>query len=441
MSVTHSRARLCAAVAILLAFGGICLRARWNKARLQNRIDRIHADGQPTTAAELNSRYTKVASTENAGMLALDAIDGFRDTGGPAPVLDSSKNSQATEAPTPGLLAADAAYLARNAAAISALHAALAHPNSRMDCDLAQGFSAPMAHLGLLRKGADRLRACAEMAARTGRGELAAQCLGDGLRLARTLDREPALISFLVQTTLEAMASRATERVLSITPLAARDLAALQQAFHEADQALSYEGCVTGDLCLNIDILRRPAAEIAKALGENGAITAALRVYCAFGMHTSDLAANIDYLDKLRLTARLPPRQQLAESRQLNAALDRTLRFHFLPLSQMLLPSVQRAPLAALRTRESLRCTEAALAVERWRLDHAGTVPETADQLGSALPGVLREDPFDGKPIRFRRLATGYVVYGVGEDGIDNGGKARVTGQTNGWDQTFTVSR
>jgi hypothetical protein len=69
-----------------------------------------------------------------------------------------------------------------------------------------------------------------------------------------------------------------------------------------------------------------------------------------------------------------------------------------------------------------LRCAVAMLAVERYRLAH-GNWPKSLNDL---VPRFLREvpaDPFDGKPLRFRRLPDGVVIYTVGFDGTDDGGK------------------
>ncbi len=41
---------------------------------------------------------------------------------------------------------------------------------------------------------------------------------------------------------------------------------------------------------------------------------------------------------------------------------------------------------------------------------------------------------FDGQPLRYKKLAKGYVVYSVGEDGKDDGGDEKK-------DITFTVER
>jgi hypothetical protein len=69
-----------------------------------------------------------------------------------------------------------------------------------------------------------------------------------------------------------------------------------------------------------------------------------------------------------------------------------------------------------------LRSAVAMLAVERYRLAH-GNWPKSLNDL---VPAFLREvpaDPFDGKPLRYRRLPDGVVIYAVGFDGTDDGGK------------------
>jgi hypothetical protein len=68
-----------------------------------------------------------------------------------------------------------------------------------------------------------------------------------------------------------------------------------------------------------------------------------------------------------------------------------------------------------------LRCAVAASAVERYRLAH-GDWPR---DLGSLVPAFLKEipnDPYDGQPLRSRRLADGVVLYSPGPDGTDNQG-------------------
>jgi hypothetical protein len=85
----------------------------------------------------------------------------------------------------------------------------------------------------------------------------------------------------------------------------------------------------------------------------------------------------------------------------------------------------------------TLRCSRASLAVERYRLAN-GALPDSLDALVPKFLNAVPTDPFNGQPLRYKRLAAGYVVYSVGEDGVDNGG---TEGYGPGTDITFTVER
>jgi hypothetical protein len=68
-----------------------------------------------------------------------------------------------------------------------------------------------------------------------------------------------------------------------------------------------------------------------------------------------------------------------------------------------------------------LRCQVALVAAERYRRAQ-GKWPESLERL---RPGFLSEvplDPYDGRPLRYKRLADGVVAYSVGPDGTDDGG-------------------
>jgi hypothetical protein len=78
----------------------------------------------------------------------------------------------------------------------------------------------------------------------------------------------------------------------------------------------------------------------------------------------------------------------------------------------------------------------------RYRIAN-GTIP---DQLASLSPRFLpREllDPFDGKPLRYKKDGNAYVVYSVGPDMADNGGAVRPSDARydTPFDITFIVER
>jgi hypothetical protein len=69
-----------------------------------------------------------------------------------------------------------------------------------------------------------------------------------------------------------------------------------------------------------------------------------------------------------------------------------------------------------------LEVAKVLLAVERYRLAHA-SLPETLERLVPDYLAAVPADPFDGAPLRYQRLTRGFVVYSVGEDGKDDGGR------------------
>jgi hypothetical protein len=91
-----------------------------------------------------------------------------------------------------------------------------------------------------------------------------------------------------------------------------------------------------------------------------------------------------------------------------------------------ILPKVQKVTRdltwEQVRTQTELRCAVAAVAAERYRRAR-GSWPDSPAAL---VPDYLRAvplDPFDGQPLRYRKLDDGTVVYSLGPDRKDDGGK------------------
>jgi hypothetical protein len=72
-----------------------------------------------------------------------------------------------------------------------------------------------------------------------------------------------------------------------------------------------------------------------------------------------------------------------------------------------------------------VRAAQTALAIELWRgtANRPAAAPEKLDELVPQFLSQIPTDPFDGKAIRYARQKTGYVVYSIGRDGIDNHGQ------------------
>jgi len=104
-----------------------------------------------------------------------------------------------------------------------------------------------------------------------------------------------------------------------------------------------------------------------------------------------------------------------------DTAVARGYQFSALLLSAFGNDMIRSAAAAA-----GIRATQTMLAVERYRLKHANTLPASLAQLVPELLAAVPPDPFDNQPLRFRKLPTkGYVVYSVGKDRKDDGGIAK----------------
>ena len=82
---------------------------------------------------------------------------------------------------------------------------------------------------------------------------------------------------------------------------------------------------------------------------------------------------------------------------------------------------------------------DAALAFERGEVG-AGAVGWAALVfIGGTLLTEVPRDPFDGQPLRFRRSNGRFLIYSVGEDRTDDGGKVEWSSYKPGMDYGFQL--
>jgi putative SOS response-associated peptidase YedK len=63
------------------------------------------------------------------------------------------------------------------------------------------------------------------------------------------------------------------------------------------------------------------------------------------------------------------------------------------------------------------------IAVEQYRRQHRNLPPALADLDG---PAWMRQDPFSGDVLRYRADDSRFIIYSVGADGRDDGGRLEV---------------
>ena len=129
-------------------------------------------------------------------------------------------------------------------------------------------------------------------------------------------------------------------------------------------------------------------------------------------------AAMLRHMNELVDVARKPPHEWKAALTPLEG------KVAMMPvLVRLLVPATVKVAEADIRRFALVRTAITGVAAERYRLSH-DKWPESLDVL--VKEGLLKEvplDPYDGKPLRFKRLVDGLIVYALGPDGQDNGGK------------------
>lgn len=254
------------------------------------------------------------------------------------------------------------------------------------------------------------------------------------LNAGRSVGDEPLLISMLVRLGIRHEALDLVERVLAQGQASQGALETLQRLL-EDEESMSL-------LLIGLRGERAISDRIVQHLYETGGKTLVQRARLVHGLRDDDpsnkkswysvnteevrmmmpddlkrqRAAVISYMTKAVEIAKLPLEQQPARFKELERSVPD------LPmLARLMGPAIPKIAPTHFRSQALIRCTIAAVALERYRLLH-GYWPSTLFGLTPALLKAVPLDPFDAQALRYRLLPDGVIVYSVGPDGVDNGG-------------------
>jgi hypothetical protein len=294
-------------------------------------------------------------------------------------------------------------------------------------------LSTSVPHIQSLRSVASLLQADALL--RAEEGDLAgavASCSG-ALNAGRSLGDEPLGMAQLVRIACAAVSVRALERVLAQGEPPEAGLALLQELLEKeaAHPALliAARGERGGLHCFLTAVeagdvkLPKDWLTTSEGLVGGGSIVGEPQKPAQFPPDW-DSPASIRHAHAWLLRhftryveiARLPPHEQPRQVEKWEAAAKEAP-----PAARPLLYGGRKLVTASLRIQARLRSAATAVAAERYRQAH-GQWPKTLSALRPALLREVPADPYDGAPLRYRRLADGVVVYAVGMDREDNKG-------------------
>ena len=418
------------------------------KFKLRARIDAIYAADYPVTGAELDQWYKIPPDVENAAYTIEEGFSLYKEwdkeKSRSLPLIGRAELPARTESLAEETKSLMAQYIADNNEALDLFHQAAEIEDCRYPIDLSAGFATLVPNLGEIRNAVRLLGLDAILHAEDGDGPSATRSAISAFGIARSLAREPVTISQLVRAACQSSAISAVEQVINRTELTDGQLLELIESVRESGRISDISCAFVGERCTGISFFRVPESVGPDVLGSSGPLLRyVLALYKAVGLADADAVIYLDLMDGYLKAAQLPLHERLEAVNAVDARLQSTSRAHILLHSIM--PALSRVTTIETRAIARLRATEVVLAIRRYRLA-ARALPDKISDLVPTYLETVPKDPFDGNDLRYKKLEAGFVVYSIGEDLSDDGGKERLPRKPRGeklpnWDVTFIVER
>jgi hypothetical protein len=271
------------------------------------------------------------------------------------------------------------------------------------------------------RTGANLLQLEAALLAQEGKPDAALEATRGILVSGRSVGDEPMLISALVRIACYTMAVQALERVLAQGEPSPDELTKAQELLEaEAAEPLLLNAARGERASLHELMKRMKSGEVKLSTvagpGGAGSVADFAGPTLARGSHSRVLRLMTEYVE----ITKLPPEKQAEPI----AALERQVKqakVEYDVVTALVMPAVIKVNEANCRGQAYLRCAVVAVAAERYRREHKGW-PASIEELVPHYLKAVPTDPYDGQPLRYKRLADGVLVYSVGPDLQDDGG-------------------
>ena len=420
------------------------------RSKVNSRLAAIREAGYPATCAELDAWYTIPESAENAADTFIDSFSYFdaweeKEERRLLPIAGEAELPLRTEPLAQETKALITQYLTDNQQTLELLHRGAAIEYSRYPVDLRRGFECLLPDISNISDGAGLLTLEAVIHAENGKAEQAVDSITSTFGLARSLSKEPIIVSQLVRIACQAYAVSAMEHAINKTEFTDEQFVNLSQSLVNAEDPCAMTRAFAGERCMGLSAYKMPAAQILQVLylfDDHTHLFGVLAIwlYRFVGLADMDLIVYTNVMNDYLKAIQLPPHKSLDAVDVIEENIKEISKIHIL---LRFMPGFSRCTTIDVRNAAQLRTAQTGLAIQRYRLA-TGKLPDSLAELVPTYLDAVVKDPFDGKDLRYKKLETGFVVYSIGEDGSDDGGKERPrkrTGPPASWDVTFIVQR
>jgi hypothetical protein len=396
------------AVLFMLLFGGVLWLATSTHTRLAAELAKVKAAGDPLTMADF--KRGPIPDEQNAYFYLMQAR-------GDLEALDKQIASLGYDAQrklSPEELAALAKLVERNPRMYELLNAAAACPGYDAHIDWTQGIAVQLPHIMVFRSAARAFQLKALVQANQGEGDAALDQCVNSLRLTSHLQAEPILISHLVDIATQATAEQTGNHVLRMaetSPDARKKLDALLASLDNRKAALA---AFKGERAMGVTTFAQLRSEGADSVeGAGPSPLGWMSVTWIGAAYLNDDEAKYLHLMARQIEAlELPEKEREAVFAELDQELGAAGMRHM--TSRLLMPAFEKAHAATTRAEALNRCLRVLLALQG--------KDETATLTSLNLPADVTTDPFSGKPLIVKRVGDQWLIYSVGDNGVDDGG-------------------
>jgi len=406
-------------------------------AKLRGAYTALRADGRPMELYEIVP--PEVPDTENAALLYESATLLLKalpmGTASLLGHLDELSDKLTDKTITPDELAELKELIDQDvvANALWSIEQGTQRRLCRFDLDYEAGPDILLLHLGELRQFARILGVKARIEAQAGRPNRAWDTVLVQLRLADAVRTEPVLISQLVRLAIARLSCGTIRELCEIGLPSGQQSTDIENSFKSFGDVGPLVLAVDGDRLLfgewAFNLSRR---ELFKQGGFLSESSPDLRTVLGICFKPTFLAYHTSYLRIMHKAARRMEQCYSPETGALEEIDDREIR----GLARELVPAMGRVKEVHAKMQADIRITRSGLALLRSKAD-GGKFPQT---LAGFEPDDVR-DPFSGEPLIYRSGAEGFVLYSVGPDGKDNGGRPKQDRQETDWDIVWQFPR
>ena len=429
----RSRRRLGALHWLAIIGGSVILLAIivlvWSKVSLTRSVEaelaRIRMSGEPTSAMELEDYYQRPPADRDATgtwLTAFSAFDGpeFREAAQELPIVGTGESPIPLPPETWAQLESAERLLDKYQNSLQLLHdAAEKGGDARYPTDFRRGFQMNLNHVNSMRVAARMLALECQVRAHRADPGGAARSIRAIFSFARSLENEPLIISQLVRMACDSIGRQQLREMLSVVGFPKDDLIRLQTDLRNNHYDKGLQRGLVGERVMGIIAFRNPGLV---GMSRPQAVAWSLT-------RGTDFRAYLEFMNDTIKAARQPFPGALREAeraeadvmRRINGA-SRLARARY-ALTALMKPALKAAFIATARNTAQKRAAEVAISLELYRRAQ-GTLPTALDQLVPEFLPRVPTDPFDGQPFRYVARGREFVVYSVGSDRTDDGGKA-----------------